>query len=299
VVIGDQNMLARCARQLALPINLSSWQPGRSLEPDAINVFNVTSLGEGLVWGKPDAETGRAMASYIETAVRLLQHGDLVAMVTCPISKAALQAAGYLYPGHTEMLAALSGAREVGMMMAGKKLRVTLVTIHKRLAEVPAAITRASVVKTITMTHETLRCDFGIAAPKIAVAGLNPHGGEEGLFGDEESREITPAIHAARLKGWLVDGPFPPDTLFNRAAAGSFDAVVCMYHDQGLIPFKLLHFEDGVNVTMGLPIVRTSVDHGTAYDIAGKGLANPASLVAAVAMAAEIAENRRRCITAG
>jgi len=214
--------------------------------------------------------------------------------VTCPIAKTTLQAAGYSFPGHTEMLASLCGATDYAMMMAGEKLRITLVTIHTALADVPELITEASVIRLIRITGRALRGDFGMQNPRMAVAGLNPHAGENGLFGEEESRAIKPAIDAMSAEGWRVSGPFPPDTVFVKAAAGEFDAVVCMYHDQGLIPFKLLHFEDGVNVTLGLPIVRTSVDHGTAYDIAGRGLASPASLAAAYGMAARIAGNRLR-----
>jgi 4-hydroxythreonine-4-phosphate dehydrogenase len=178
--------------------------------------------------------------------------------------------------------------------MAGATLKVTLVTIHQALAEVPGAITKEAVLRMIGITGRALRDDFGIPRPRLAVAGLNPHAGEGGMFGDEEQRVIGPAVAEGRGAGWLVEGPFPPDTVFHKAVAGQFDAVVCMYHDQGLIPFKLLHFSDGVNVTLGLPMVRTSVDHGTAYDIAGKGLAEPTSLAAAVAMAEVIVANRQK-----
>jgi 4-hydroxythreonine-4-phosphate dehydrogenase len=192
------------------------------------------------------------------------------------------------------MLAALGGAGEYAMMMAGERLRVTLVTIHVGLAQVAGLLTVAKIAALIELTARSLQRDFGIDQPRLAVAGLNPHAGEAGMFGDEEERLIAPALTRARAAGWRVDGVFPPDTVFNRAAAGQYDAVVCMYHDQGLIPFKLLHFEDGVNVTLGLPFVRTSVDHGTAYDIAGQGKASAASLLAAFALAVKIAGNRKR-----
>lgn len=192
------------------------------------------------------------------------------------------------------MLAHLTETSEFGMMMAGNKLRVTLVTIHCPLAEVSAKLTQESILKMIRITYQALTVDFGIKNPKIGVAGFNPHGGENGLFGSEEKRFIGPAIELGRKEKIDLSGPYPPDTVFHKAASGGLDGVVCMYHDQGLIPFKLLHFEDGVNVTLGLPLVRTSVDHGTAYDIAGKGLASAASLNAAVNMASAISYNRAR-----
>jgi len=180
------------------------------------------------------------------------------------------------------------------MMMAGPSLRVTLVTIHQGLAQVAACLSQEKIFHLVEMTGNSLRSDFGLPQPRMAVAGFNPHAGEGGMFGDEEGRIIAPAIERARAEGWQVVGPFPPDTVFHKAVQGHYDAVICMYHDQGLIPFKLLHFEDGVNVTIGLPIVRTSVDHGTAYDIAGQGKANPSSLQAAFQMATLIVDNRQR-----
>lgn len=294
VVLGDTTVLGRCAKQLDIAVDIRAWMPGDEIIPQAVHVMNLSSLHEDLEWGRPTIQTGKAMAGYIEKAVQLIQQKKIAAMVTCPIAKVTLHDAGYDYPGHTEMLAELCSAAEFGMMMAGEKLRVTLVTIHTSLADVPQLINKKSVLKTIFLTRKALERDFGIKKPHIAVAGLNPHAGEGGVFGDEESQTITPAIEEARSLGLQVSGPYPPDTVFNRAVAGDFDAVVCMYHDQGLIPFKLLHFEDGVNFTMGLPIVRTSVDHGTAYDIAGKGLARPASLKAAVELAARVVVNRQK-----
>ncbi|MDA8165283.1 MAG: 4-hydroxythreonine-4-phosphate dehydrogenase PdxA [Desulfobacteraceae bacterium] len=295
VVLGDAGVLRRAARALAIDIPVREWEPGQEIEPGTIPVLPLSRLdAEKLAWGRPDRETGRAMGAYIEEAVRLIQAGVLGAMVTAPIGKKPLQEAGYPYPGHTEMLAALCGADEYAMMLAGDRLRVTLVTIHMALAGVPAALTPEKVLRLIEITGRSLRRDFGVPAPRLAVAGLNPHAGECGLFGDEEERVIAPAVAAARRQGWQAAGPLPPDTVFHQAANGRYDAVVCMYHDQGLIPFKLLHFADGVNATLGLPIVRTSVDHGTAYDIAGKGVASPTSLEAACRLAARIAANRRR-----
>ena len=218
-------------------------------------------------------------------------------MVTCPISKLSLREAGYPYPGHTEMLAALTGAPRVRMMMAGDRLRVVLVTIHEPLGRVSGLLSTDTVRDCIEMTADSLRHDFGLRCPRIAVAALNPHAGEGGLFGDEEGRIIQPAVVASADCG-EVSGPWPPDTVFHQAAAGRYDAVIAMYHDQGLIPFKLLHFQDGVNVTLGLPIVRTSVDHGTAYDIAGQGKADPSSLAAAVRLARTIVANRAAAASA-
>lgn len=293
VVVGDIGVLGSCATALNLEADFQSWTPGTPVETGKIPVFETSSLhAQDLIWGHPTITTGKAMASYIEKAVSLINEKIFAAMVTCPISKASLNDAGYNFPGHTEMLAALTGSSEFVMMMAGKTLRVTLATIHCPLLEVPARLNQESLAALIRITDTALRRDFALSAPRIAVAALNPHAGEAGLFGREEEDSILPAINSMRATGILVQGPFPPDTLFFKAAQGMYDAVVCMYHDQGLIPFKLLHFQDGVNVTLGLPIVRTSVDHGTAYDIAGKGLADPASLTAAVELAALIARNR-------
>ncbi len=230
-------------------------------------------------------ECGELSGFYIEQAARAALAGDVDAIVTAPISKGNLHAAGYPYPGHTEFLAALSKTRHFRMMMAGPSLKVALVTIHEALKDVPSLLTTGSILKTIELTQESLRKWFGILNPKIAVAGLNPHAGEAGLFGTEEQHIIRPAIEKATKMGINVAGPLAADTVFNLAVQGRYDTVVVMYHDQGLIPLKLLHFEDGVNVTLGLPFVRTSPDHGTAFDIAGKNKANPSSLVAAIRLA--------------
>jgi 4-hydroxythreonine-4-phosphate dehydrogenase len=233
------------------------------------------------------------MGQYITEAVNLIEAGHCSALVTCPISKKSLRDAGYHYPGHTEMLAALTRTTKVRMMLAGPRLKVVLVTIHEPLSQVSGLLTQEEIGDCISMTRSALQRDFAIPTPRIAVAALNPHGGEDAMFGDEEVRIIGPAV-AENAKQGDVSGPWPPDTVFYQAAAGRFDAVIAMYHDQGLIPFKLLHFHDGVNVTLGLPLVRTSVDHGTAYDIAGRNLADPSSLAAALAMAQTIVGNRAR-----
>ncbi|MEE4243266.1 MAG: 4-hydroxythreonine-4-phosphate dehydrogenase PdxA [Desulfopila sp.] len=294
VVIGDLEVLRRNALHFNISLRCVHWTPGEIPSPGTVPVYNVGNLPSDILrWGEPNRDTGTAMAKYIEHAVTLARQGKLSGITTCPISKAALQKAGYSYPGHTEMLADLVGENQFTMMLAGDRLRVTLVTIHCGLGAVSANLNTGLVLQRIILTHSSLCSDFNIAKPKIAVAGLNPHAGEDGLFGPEEREIILPAVQQARQCGLDIDGPFPPDTVFLKAISGEYDGVVCMYHDQGLIPFKLLHFRDGVNVTIGLSLVRTSVDHGTAYDIAGQGCATPDSLAAAVEMAAKIAQNRK------
>ncbi|MFC1837372.1 4-hydroxythreonine-4-phosphate dehydrogenase PdxA [Thermodesulfobacteriota bacterium] len=298
IVIGDIDHLDRCAKELQVDIEIVPWKPGDAGSLEKLLVIQP-GPGEGyelntakVHWGKPDRATGHAAAAYITKAVRLIEQGMLDAMTTCPVSKYALHLAGYDFPGHTEMLASLCKAENYGMMMAGKLLKVSLVTIHMPLARVCGQLSQEEIVRIIHLTGETLIRDFGISRPRIAVAGFNPHGGEAGLFGEEEKLVIEPAVSGAVSERWEVFGPLPPDTVFKSAMDSKYDAVIAMYHDQGLIPFKLVHFEDGVNLTMGLPIIRTSVDHGTAYDIAGKGLASASSLEASFAMAAEIIVHR-------
>ena len=240
-----------------------------------------------LTIGRPGAYAGRAVVEYIKKAAQLAMSGTVSAMVTAPINKETLKMAGYAYPGHTELLAELTGARDFGMMLVGGGLRVMLVTIHCPLKDVPGMITREAVLRTIRLAERACR-SLGIKTPRIAVAGLNPHAGEAGMFGDEEILHIAPACEGARSEGLDVTGPLPPDTLFYKAKRGGFDIVAAMYHDQGLIPLKMLSFGSAVNVTVGLPIIRTSVDHGTAYDIAGKGIASPDSLIAAIKLAVEM-----------
>lgn len=295
VVLGDRGVLTRCAGELAIDCEINDWQPGDKLKKNRLNVLSCSALGSAdFSWGRPTVATGKAMARYIEEAVRLIGEDKLAAMATCPIAKKTLQQAGYSYPGHTEMLAILCHASQFAMMMAGTEMKVCLATIHQPVKQVAALLNVDMLCRLLELTAASLSRDFGVTAPRIAVAGFNPHSGEHGLFGDEEQTIIAPAVEQARSRGVAADGPLPPDTVFYKAVRlKSYDAVVAMYHDQGLIPFKLLHFEDGVNVTLGLPIVRTSVDHGTAYDIAGRGLASYQSLLAAVRMAEEIAANRR------
>jgi 4-hydroxythreonine-4-phosphate dehydrogenase len=300
VVVGDIGVLQRSAKELQISIEIIAWQPGDQVDVEKIQVIEPKRsegyglLSESLHWGVAGKETGHAAAAYIMEAVRLITLGELEAMVTCPIAKYAIQLAGYKFPGHTEMLASLCETQNFGMMMAGNRLKVSLVTIHTPLVKVAEQLDQAEIMRIINLTGETLVKDFAIARPRIAVAGLNPHGGEAGLFGEEERDIIAPAVAGALSEKWELAGPLPPDTVFKMAFDGRYDAVVAMYHDQGLIPFKLLHFEDGVNLTMGLPIIRTSVDHGTAYDIAGKGIASHSSLEAAFLMATQIIGNRKK-----
>jgi len=295
VVIGDIDVLKRCRDELKIDVDPVVWKHGENSKTNQISVIEVSSLdSSALQWGQPDGSTGKAAGDYVQKGVTLIQQGVLDGIATCPLSKESLNRGGYQYPGHTEMLASLTSSSQYGMMLAGKTLRVTLATIHCALSEVPTRLSRESIYELIKLTHQGLTVDFGINHPKIAVAGLNPHSGESGLFGNEEQILIQPAIEDGLKDNIDVSGPFPPDTIFVQAAEGKYDGVVCMYHDQGLIPFKLLHFSDGVNITLGLPIVRTSVDHGTAYDISGHGIAEPTSLVNAVQLAKEIVTNRSR-----
>jgi 4-hydroxythreonine-4-phosphate dehydrogenase len=294
LVFGDAGWLLSVSRlsQSRLGFNPVVGAADGAFQPGCVDVAPVSDLAlEAVSWGKPTVRTGRAMVDYILRAVDSASAGDIDAVVTCPINKKAMAMAGVDFPGHTELIAKRTGADQVGMMLAGPTLRVVLVTIHVPFRKVPALITSQRIYDTIALADRSLKERFGINRPRLAVAALNPHAGEEGMFGDEEGRLIAPAIETACRAGIQATGPHPPDTVFHQAARGDFDAVVCMYHDQGLIPFKLLHFEDGVNTTLGLPIIRTSVDHGTAYDIAGTGKADPASLKAAIFMAAEQAGN--------
>ena len=255
-------------------------------------VHSRSELDIGAIhYGQPDTSCGKAMADYVEYAIACCLDQSAVGIVTCPINKAAINAAGYHFPGHTELLAERCGVKKVVMMLAGERLKVCLVTTHLAYRDVPDKLSCDEVLQTLRITATTLRQQFGIVQPRLAVLALNPHASENGLFGDEEARIITPAIEAAQAEGIAADGPHSADTLFHFAVKGAYDAVICMYHDQGLIPLKLLHFDDGVNVTLGLPIIRTSVDHGTAYDLAGTGTANTASLVAALKMAEQMASS--------
>ncbi|MFO0974627.1 MAG: 4-hydroxythreonine-4-phosphate dehydrogenase PdxA [Phycisphaerae bacterium] len=241
---------------------------------------------------RPTADHGVASMRFCDAAIAALQRARLDAVVTGPIHKTAWRLAGYNFPGHTELFAARFHSRRVTMMFAAGELRVALASVHEPLFELRNGFTIGRVHQPIDLLDEALRRWFGLAEPRIAVCGLNPHAGEDGAFGDEEQRVIEPAIQMARQTGAHVFGPFPADTLFRRAAQGEFDGVVAMYHDQGLIPIKLLAFHQAVNLTLGLPIIRTSVDHGTAYDIAGRNLADAGSMKAAIKLAIDLAQRR-------
>ena len=262
------------------------------LPPGAMPVLRHDFAGPALP-GQPDPANAAGVISVIERAVALVIAGKASAICTAPIQKKALKdGAGFAFPGHTEFLAHLAGVDRVVMMLACPELRVVPVTIHIALAKVPAALTETLLEETIRITHAGLRQDFGIAAPRLAVAGLNPHAGEGGAMGWEDERMIRPLVARLAAEGMAIRGPLSADTMFHASARKGYDAAICMYHDQALIPIKTIDFAGGVNVTLGLPFVRTSPDHGTAYDIAGRGVADPASLIAALRMARDMAARR-------
>ncbi|MDG6094295.1 4-hydroxythreonine-4-phosphate dehydrogenase PdxA [Acetobacter sp. AN02] len=281
----------------ALPEDLPAEEISRpsgigDLFCEALPVINL-NLAQPVSPGRPDPASAPVIIESIMRAVTLTQTGQTSGVVTCPISKAVLSAGGFRHPGHTEFLAELCRVpgREV-MMLAGPELRVVPVTIHVSLRDALDSLTTDAIIAAGRTTAEALRRDFGIAQPRLAVAGLNPHAGENGLMGTEEKTLIAPAIAALRAEGMDVTGPLPPDTMFTPAARARYDAALCMYHDQALIPLKTLDMEHGVNVTLGLPIVRTSPDHGTAFDIAGQGTASPESLISALQLAWQMAGYR-------
>lgn len=298
VVFGDARWLARTARAMRFDpecsrppvVELDALDDFGDTPPGCIPVLPAAQLPDDLRPGQVDARAGLAAYACIEAAARAAMRRRVAAVVTAPIHKAALHAAGVDFPGHTEILQHIAGGVPVRMMLANPQLRTVLVTVHMALRRAIDAVTTDAVLQTVRIAHAAAR-GWGIVAPRIAVAGLNPHAGEGGLFGDEEARVIAPAIAQARSEGIDATGPYPPDTVFMRARhdppehPGAFDLVVAMYHDQGLIPVKYLGVDQGVNVTLGLPFVRTSPDHGTAFDIAGQDRADPSSLIAAIRMA--------------
>lgn len=260
-----------------------------SLSASALPVLKHSFSGP-LTLGQPNPDHARAIIDVIARGVTLVRSGDAAALCTAPIHKQALQdGAGFGYPGHTEYLAALAGSKHVVMMLASPELRVVPTTIHIPLSQVPTALSEELLDRTIRITHAALITDFGIKSPRIAVAGLNPHAGEGGKMGREDIELIAPVLERLRAEGLSIRGPLSADTMFHRAARNSYDAAIAMYHDQALIPIKTLDFDRGVNVTLGLPFIRTSPDHGTAFDIAGKGLANPSSLIEALKMSRAMA----------
>jgi 4-hydroxythreonine-4-phosphate dehydrogenase len=301
VVIGDQGAVERACQRLGIPLHLQrlSSLDSRVGRPGSCGLYAPVALGsQDIAFGRPSARTALAIPEWIRQAVDAVLTGHADAVCTCPIHKANLYRHGFAFPGHTEFLAHLTETRNFVMMLAGPRLRVALATIHHPLAAVPRLITGERLLQTIRITGEALRRDFGLTEAHLAIAGLNPHAGEGGQLGREEVELLEPLIMQFRSASYRVSGPYAPDTVFHRAHEGEFDAVVALYHDQGLIPVKLVHFHDAVNVTLGLPIVRTSVDHGTAYDIAGTGRADPRSLIEAIRLAVRMVRNRAEYRTA-
>ncbi len=288
IVIGDADVMRQAVRLVKSPLKIKTIQSPSESRPSsrAIEVIQHGETGK-FKKGAPSAAGGNASYGYIRKAVELLQAGLLDAICTAPISKDALKMAGVPFPGHTEMLASLTDTADYGMMLVGGPLRVLLVTTHKAIRDVPPLITRKAVLEKILLAKRAAWM-LGFEAPRISVCGLNPHAGEEGLFGDEEIREIAPAIKEARRKKINATGPHPADTVFRKAYLGETDIVIAMYHDQGLAPLKMIAFDKGVNITVGLPFIRTSPDHGTAYDIAWQGTANPGSMKEALRYAASL-----------
>jgi 4-hydroxythreonine-4-phosphate dehydrogenase len=289
VIIGDAQLLAHTARTLDLQsgydiVRADEPFPEQLSEPVIYHLDNITGFIEP---GIESGVAGKAAGGYIEAAVELCAAGSIDAIATAPINKRALFLGGYSFPGHTEFLAHLTGAEEYAMAFVAANLRIVLLSTHVPLAEAIRMVERDRVIRTVNLTHRELQ-RWGIERPRLAVAALNPHGAEGGLFGVEEASEIMPAIDAARRDDINVQGPFSADTVFLRASRGEFDAVIACYHDQAMIPVKCLSFGEAVNVTLGLPFIRTSVDHGTAFDIAGKGLAEHSSMVAAIKLAADL-----------
>ena len=308
LVIGDAKMLERAEEVVRsereetrggrgdppLQVRRVAGAGEARFEPGTVDCLDLDLLPPDLPYGKLSARAGDAAYRYIERAVELALAGEIDAICTAPLNKEALHAGGHIYPGHTEILAELTGAREYSMMLSAPRLRVIHVTTHVGLLDAIERIEPGRVYQTIRLAHETLR-RAGNDSPRIGVCGINPHAGEHGLFGrGEEVQKVAPGVERARAEGIDAQGPLPADTLFYRAGRGDFDVVVAMYHDQGHGPVKVLGLEAGVNITVGLPIVRTSVDHGTAFDIAGTGKADERSLKEALRQAVELAPNREQ-----
>jgi 4-hydroxythreonine-4-phosphate dehydrogenase len=297
LVVGNAQIMRRAAEWCRLDLEVVALAQGEPppARPGVVGVLDPAGAGTSdlhdLPVGQVSPEAGRASVGYVLRGIDLTVSGEAAAIVTAPINKEAMNLAGFRYAGHTELLAERTGSREAAMMLVTGQLRVAHVTTHVAFDRVPALITSDRLATVFDLTWTTLR-QLGIAQPRIAVAGLNPHAGEHGLFGTQEADVIAPAIEAAKAQGRDFSGPWPPDTVFARANRGQFDAVVAMYHDQGHIAIKMIGFDEGVNVSLGLPIVRTSVDHGTAFDIAGKGIARPVSMIQATVLAAQLASAR-------
>ena len=293
VLVGPLDVFAETARKMRLKVPLEKH--ASAFRTTAVQP--VLDVGDGIAadiaWGKPTKTSGRTAGLAIERAVTLCLEGKAAAMVTAPVSKEGLASAGYDFPGQTEMVALLSGSRRVLMMFVGSSLRIGLATVHAPFRDVPGLLTPEKVADKLVILDEALRNDLGVRAPRIAVLGLNPHAGENGRIGSEEETVIRPAMVLAAARKVRAEGPFPADAFFGARTFRSYDAVLAMYHDQGLIPLKYSGFADGVNYSAGLPVIRTSPDHGTAYDIAGTNKADPSSMIAAIMLALRIARTRR------
>ena len=288
--VGDPTHLPEGTRFCAIDTPDQTYE----VIKDALPVLSHDFIGT-LHHGQPNPSHAQGVIDVIKRCVDLVRSGQASALCTAPIHKQALQdGAGFAYPGHTEYLAALAGVNRSVMMLASDQLRVVPVTIHIALKDVSEQLTETTLEDTLRITHAALQSNFGFSHPRIAVAGLNPHAGEGGKMGSEEITLITPVLERLRAEGWHITGPLSADTMFHSRARETYDVAVCMYHDQALIPIKTLDFDRGVNVTLGLPFIRTSPDHGTAFDIAGKGLANPTSTIEALKMASDLAQRREQ-----
>ncbi len=300
VVYGDPWILARAMEMVTAPIKVVEVQSPAEIaaseqEDLCLWVVPVTNLAHsGCTWGQPVPESDKAQMQYIYRAVEAVQAGAADALVTGPVHKVAMRRAGAKFPGHTELLAQLTSSGPPVMMLAGPTLKVVPLTTHVPLVKVAQMLSPSLLLHAISVTNDALVRFFRRSSPRLAVAGLNPHAGEDGLFGTEEQQTITPAIQNAQALGINVVGPLPADSVFLRAVDGEFDVVIGMYHDQALIPVKLVDFDEAVNVTLGLPLIRTSVDHGTAYDIAGQGVASARSMIAALRMASHMVRDTQR-----
>jgi len=287
VIIGDTDMMREAVKLSGLSLRVKTIDDMCDLKPsaDTVEVLHVRSRITKK--NAPSVSSGKAVVRYVKKAVELAMRDEVSAIVTAPISKESLKLAGYAWPGHTELLAELTNTKDYAMMFASRKLKIILCTIHIPMKDVPGKIRKGLVLKTLRLAKRGTEM-LGIRHPRIGVAGLNPHAGESGIIGREEKQEIIPAMQKALAEGINISGPYPPDVVFHKGYHGEFDMIVCMYHDQGLIPFKMIAFDTGVNVTVGLPLIRTSPDHGTGFDIAWKNRANPSSMIEAIKLAAKL-----------
>ena len=296
LVVGDAAVMRQACRIAGEPsrVRIVDSVAEAAFEPGAIDVIDLGNIDLArITYGRVNGMAGKAAYEYVERAINLALTGQIDAIVTSALNKEALNLAGYHYAGHTEILRDFCGVGDVTMMLASGELRVTHVSTHVSMRQAIELVKRERIIRVAELTHRAL-LELGIERPRLAIAALNPHAGEGGLFGDEEAREIGPAVGDLRRRGWDVTGPVPADSVYWRALRGQFDAIVTMYHDQGHIPVKVLGLFEGVNVTLGLPIIRTSVDHGTNFGKAGKGTANPNSLIEAIKLAVRFVEGRKR-----